>query len=199
MIIVERRLVMKSSTATQLDSTPSFENPNFKRENFKVKEIRPNKGYSEPDKSVERAVECLNSLLANEFTVFTKTLNFHWNVTGPRFHSIHQFLDDQYHDLLKIVDDVAERIRKIGGNPIGTLTEMKKGNSLIERPGVQPDTSNMIADMMSDHESIQSQIKTILIEIEQRPENDPGTEDFLTSLLKKHEEMAWMLKAHIEK
>lgn len=183
---------MKTNNARQLDKEP-----NIIEEKFKVSELVANFPQVSPSQGTNRLIDCLNSLLANEFAVFTKTLNFHWNVTGPRFHSVHQFLDDQYHDLLKIVDSVAERIREIGGNPMGTLTELQKTTSLVERPGVQPKTSNMIADLMSDHESIQTQIKAILKEID-RGEPDPGSEDFLTSLLKKHEEMAWMLKSHIE-
>lgn len=184
---------MRTNKAEQL-----FEEPDIRRETFRVPESVVNLPENSSVSDVERVTNSFNSLLANEFAVFTKTLNFHWNVTGPRFHSVHQFLDDQYHDLLKMVDDVAERIREIGGNPMGTLAELQKATSLIERPGVQPETSNMIADLMSDHESIQVQIKGILDEIA-RGEPDPGSEDFLTSLLKKHEEMAWMLKSHIEK
>jgi starvation-inducible DNA-binding protein len=183
---------MKTSNAEQL-----FKEPSVRKETFKVPDSISSFPHVSPARGEERVVNCFNSLLANEFALFTKTLNFHWNVTGPRFHSVHQFLDDQYHELLKVVDNVAERIREIGGNPMGTLTELQKANSLVERPGVQPETSNMIADLMSDHESIQIQIKAILKEID-RGESDPGSEDFLTTLLKKHEEMAWMLKSHIE-
>lgn len=183
---------MKTSNAENLNYEP-----NIRKETFKVPDSIATFPHVSPSKGTDRVTDCLNSLLANEFALFTKTLNFHWNVTGPRFHSVHKFLDDQYHDLLKVVDDVAERIREIGGNPMGTLTELQTSTSLVERPGVQPETSNMIADLMSDHESIQSQIKTILKEID-RGESDPGSEDFLTSLLKKHEKMAWMLKSHIE-
>jgi starvation-inducible DNA-binding protein len=143
-----------------------------------------------------RLTDQLNSLLANEFAVFTKTLNFHWNVTGPRFHSIHKFLDDQYHELLIVIDSVAERIREIDGNPIGTLREMQTSTTIVERPGLQPDTSVMLESLMSDHKAIEEQLKFILSSMESKAP-DPGTEDFLTSLLKKHEEMSWMLKSHI--
>ena len=183
---------MKTNNAKQL-----FNEPNIRKETFKVPESVTKIPKSRPITNDKQMVNNFNSLLANEFSLFTKTLNFHWNVTGPRFHSVHQFLNDQYLSLLRVVDDVAERIREIGGNPIGTLTELQRESSLVERPGVRPETSNMIADLMVDHESIELQIKDMLRNYNDSG-RDPASEDFLVSLLKKHEEMAWMLKSHIQ-
>jgi starvation-inducible DNA-binding protein len=136
----------------------------------------------------------LNTLLADEYALFTKTLNYHWNVTGPRFYSVHEFLENQYRDLLEVIDDVAERIREIGKQPMGTLSEFSIQTHITERPGVHPETSAMIADLKNDHDLICSEIRRILAD-ESKAVVDPGTEDFLTGLLKKHEEMAWMLKS----
>ncbi len=169
---------------------------NIKRETFRVPEKMLKPVIASPYVDRAKVIDRFNSLLANEFLLFTKTLNYHWNVTGPRFHSIHEFLDTQYHDMLKLVDDLAERVRQIGGNPIGTLNEMKKGSTLLERPGKYPETSTMLADLMSDHESIQIQIRSLLTQIE-KEQNDPGSEDFLINLLKQHENMAWMLKSQL--
>tara|TARA_B100000749_G_scaffold280771_1_gene278675 strand:- start:175634 stop:176170 length:537 start_codon:yes stop_codon:yes gene_type:complete len=146
--------------------------------------------------SREKTADRLNDLLANEFSLFTKTLNYHWNVKGPRFHSIHEFLDEQYHDLLKVVDAVAERVREIGGQPMGTLAELEKHSSHSERPKKVPDATTMLQDLTSDHESICMQIQSQLKELD--GESDPGTEDFLGSLIKKHEEMCWMLRSHLQ-
>src|SRR5690606_28829488 len=84
----------------------------------------------EPSVADRETVEHMNSLLANEFSLFTKTLNYHWNVTGPHFLAIHKFLDDHYHSLLEVMDETAERIRALGGFPIGTIKEFHREMSL---------------------------------------------------------------------
>ncbi len=151
-----------------------------------------------PAKGTNEMILSINALLANEFTLFTKTLNYHWNVTGPRFHSVHQFLEEHYKQFLTIIDDVAERVREIGGRPTSTLKELQDKSFLIERPGVFPRTSEMIADLLSDHETVQTQIKAIIKQCDQSDNFDPVTEDFMTNLLKQHEEMSWMLKSHLD-
>jgi len=174
-----------------------------------AKNLEKNKTF---DRSVERAsalaalkteqvgaekfVDRMNSLLANEFSIFTKTLKYHWNVTGPRFHSMHEFLDEQYNDLLGIIDDVAERIREVDGTPIGTLQEMSSFSVISEHPGRNPETTEMIEELVKGHEMISTQIRDMLGNFDSTW-NDPGSEDFLTGLLKKHEQMAWMLKSHV--
>ncbi len=140
--------------------------------------------------------ECLNSLLANEFALFTKTLKYHWNVKGPRFYSVHEFTEEQYKTLLNIIDSMAERIQKIGGVPIGTLTEFQRKNDLTEEPGNNPETSAMISDLLQGHRIVQNDIREIL-KRDSRFISDPGTEDFLTGLLKEHEEMSWKLKSKL--
>lgn len=142
-------------------------------------------------------VERLNSLLSNEFAIFTKTLNYHWNARGLNFAAVHEFLEEQYKQLLTVIDDVAERVREIDGKPVGTLQEMKNLSSISERPGVYPKTPEMIADLYNDHKAVEAQIKTMISDIS--ADRDPGTEDFLTGLLTTHETMSWMLKSHIEK
>lgn len=149
------------------------------------------------DKELALKVRELNRLLADEYTLFTKTLNYHWNITGPRFKSVHEFLETQYKDLLEMIDDVAERVREVGGYAIGTLEEIKGASTLPEQPKSYPQTSEMISNLRSDHMQIQKKIKSILSLLDERWD-DPGSEDFLTSLLKKHEEMTWMLTSHLE-
>jgi starvation-inducible DNA-binding protein len=138
----------------------------------------------------------MNSLLANEFALFTKTLKYHWNVQGPRFHSMHEFLDEQYNQLLKAVDGVAERIREIGQVPIGTLHEATRFSNIEERPGFQPEADQMLSNLVTGHEKVANQIREMIGDLQSQG-TDPGTEDFLTSLLKQHEDMIWMLKSHI--
>lgn len=141
-------------------------------------------------------VKDLNSVLANEFGIFTKTLNYHWNVTGPRFHSLHQFLETHYKDLLVIMDEVAERARIIHGRPLSTAQELREAMRVEEHPGSFPSANEMLADLMKDHSNQQMVIKKILAKEDFG--DDPGTEDFLVGLLQKHEKMTWMLRSHLE-
>jgi starvation-inducible DNA-binding protein len=138
----------------------------------------------------------MNSLLADEYALFTKTLNFHWNVTGPRFYSVHEFLEGHYKRLIGMIDDLAERIREIGFMPMGTMTEFCKNSRIEERPGVSPETSHMIAELLADHHKVQGSIEEILND-KSAHDMRVSTEDFLISLLKTHEEMSWALKSHL--
>lgn len=81
--------------------------------------MKPNIGLA--DKEREGVVKILNTVLADEYVLYTKTKNYHWNVVGPQFHDLHKFLDAQYAELAEIVDDVAERARSLGGPALGTL------------------------------------------------------------------------------
>lgn len=170
--------------------------PGVYRENFKMERLAQALPTSQTS-SDENLVTELNRLLADEFALFTKTINFHWNIEGPRFNSLHEFLDDQYHDLLKITDSLAERIRMIGGYACGTLNEFKGMTRINEHPGQQPDTPAMLTQLIVDHERVRNHITSLL-----RPDDgvrlDPGTEDFLTGTLRKHEDMIWRLRSHFE-
>ena len=134
--------------------------------------------------------------MANEYALFTKTLNYHWNVTGPRFHSLHTFLEDQYKQQLEIMDDMAERVRVLGENPIGTVKEMKDFMEMNEKNGKTLSSSEMIYDLFTSNLHIQSSIKDFVSDTDVF-KKDPGTEDFLVSILQKHEMMSWMLKSHL--
>ena len=140
----------------------------------------------------------LNQILANEYALFTKTLNYHWNVTGPRFHSLHNFLEIQYKDLLETMDDVAERIRTLGETPLSTVKEMYSYMDLNEFTGKELSSSEMIADLFKVNLNIQKQIKDTLENEKESFETDLGSEDFLVSLLQKHELISWKLKSHLD-
>jgi starvation-inducible DNA-binding protein len=146
----------------------------------------------DPGSSTE-VVESLNHILANEFTLFTKTLNYHWNVTGPRFHSLHVFFEEQYRALLEMMDSVAERIRALGESPVSTLREMRSDNTIIETPGKFMSADKMINDLLAGHMEIQRQLKNTL----DLKDLDPGTDDLLSGLIRDHEKASWMLKSHL--
>ncbi len=149
------------------------------------------------DESALAITSSLNNLLANEYALFTKTLNFHWNITGPRFHSIHEFLEDHYKILLSVMDDVAERVRILGEVPHGSVKKMGEQMDIKESDGMNMSGNEMISDLLTDHVKIQSFIKET-ISHEDLFKNDPGTEDYLVGLLQKHEKMSWMLKSHLD-
>lgn len=149
------------------------------------------------DKEREGVVEILNTLLSDEFVLYTKTRNFHWNVVGPQFNDLHKFFDTQYGDLNEVVDDVAERARSLGGNAIGTLKEFLQRARLKELPGRYPNARDMISTLLADHEAI---VRSLRVDVETcaNKYHDAGTTDFLTGLMEKHEKMAWMLRAFLE-
>ena len=143
---------------------------------------------------MNRWVEILNTLLADEYLLYTKTRNYHWNVVGPQFNDLHNFFEAQYEALDDIVDDVAERARSLDGHAIGTLAELAKRARLKERPGKYPEAKGMLADLLGDHETLIRQLRADLATTMDK-HDDAGTSDFLTGLMEKHEKMAWMLRA----
>ena len=139
----------------------------------------------------------LNTLLGDEYVLYTKTRNYHWNVVGPQFNDLHKFFEAQYGALDDIVDDVAERSRALGGAAIGTLAEFSEHTRLKEEPGRYPAAATMLAALLADHESL---IRTLRADLATAIDKhaDAGTSDFLTGLMEKHEKMAWMLRAFLD-
>ena len=151
-----------------------------------------------PDDNRQKVVAILNTLLADEFLLYTKTRNFHWNVTGPQFNDLHKFFEAQYETLNEVVDDVAERARSLGGKAFGTLAEFAQHTRLKEQPGKQPPALTMVANLQADHEAMIRSLRADLETVMEK-HNDAGTNDFLTGLMEKHEKMAWMLRSYTEK
>jgi starvation-inducible DNA-binding protein len=155
----------------------------------------PNLGLS--GAQMETAIGLLEKLLADEVVLRVKLQKYHWNVTGPEFHELHETFEDQYTDLAPVVDDAAERIRQYGAIAIGTLAEFLQHTRLQETPGSNPDTRGMISDIVHDHEHI---IRSLRADIAtaQADVRDIGLEDFFTGLLQTHQKMAWLLRARLE-
>ena len=156
--------------------------------------MAPNIGI--PDAPRASIVTILNDLLADEYLLYTKTRNYHWNVTGPQFNDLHKFFEAQYEELNGVVDDVAERARTLGGRARGTLAEFTHHARLKEHPGTIPDATGMVADLLADHEAVVRQLRTDLAVAVDR-HHDVGTSDFLTGLLERHEKTAWMLRSFL--
>jgi starvation-inducible DNA-binding protein len=148
-----------------------------------------------PDDKRAGVVSLLTGLLADEYVLYTKTRNYHWNVTGPHFNDLHKLFEAQYDALAEVVDEVAERIRALGAPTPATLAEFTKQTRLREHPAEYPDARTMLAHLLADHEAL---TRTLRADVETTAGlGDVGTSDFLTGLLEKHEKTAWMLRATI--
>jgi len=150
-----------------------------------------------PKERIEGVAAILNGLLSDEYVLYTKTRNYHWNVVGPQFNELHKFFEAQYEALNEIVDEVAERTRIVGEWSFGSLSEFLKHTRLKEQPDERFDAPHMIANLLADHDSIIHALRTDLV-ITADDYEDAGTSNFLTDLLERHEKMAWMLKSFSE-
>jgi starvation-inducible DNA-binding protein len=158
--------------------------------------MKPSIGISDTNR--QAVVKILNTLLADEYVLYTKTRNYHWNVVGPQFNDLHKFFQAQYEELDDIVDEVAERSRTLGGNAVATLAEFIQTSRLKEHPGQHPAADAMLANLLADHETVIQSLRSDLATVMDK-HADAGTNDFLTGLMEKHEKMAWMLRAFLEK
>lgn len=149
------------------------------------------------DEVRDRVVSMLNRTLADEHTLYVKTRNYHWNVTGPQFHSLHEMLEEFYEKLAPFADNIAERARMMGGRAIGTMAEFSQQTRLSEQPGEVPEARKMVENLVADHEQIIRDLRHD-VDICNNELNDQGTADFLTGLMEEHEKMAWMLRAFLE-
>jgi len=142
-----------------------------------------------------QVVNSLNVLLANEYVLYTKTQNFHWNVTGKHFGPLHELFQQQYEQIANIIDKVAERIRALGSPSIGSLQEFLQNKTIEEAHGALIADTNMLQQLLTDHEHIIKQLRTDT-ELTARL-NDTGTNNFLSNLIEQHEKIAWILRAHL--
>jgi starvation-inducible DNA-binding protein len=149
------------------------------------------------DKDRAGVVKILNALLADEYVLYTKTRNYHWNVVGPQFNDLHKFFAEQYEAIDDFVDDVAERARTLGGHSVATLSEFMEAARLKEHPGQYPSADDMLENLLADHEAIIRQLRADADAVGSKF-HDMGTNDFLTGLMEEHEKMAWMLRSFLE-
>jgi len=138
----------------------------------------------------------LNHVLADEFILYVKTLNAHWNVEGKDFYSMHLFFEIQYKELIDIIDDVAERIRTLGHYAPATLSEFKELTHLTEQSRQNNNSSGFIETLLEDHISIIALLRGYTKDMESTL-RDTGTNEFLSTLIETHEKMAWKLRSHL--
>jgi len=138
----------------------------------------------------------LSRLLADSYTLYLTTHNFHWNVTGPMFNTLHQMFEGQYTELAEAVDLIAERIRALGFPAPGTFQEFEK-LSTLKQPKNLPNAEGMIQQLLTDHEGVAKTARSVVPQADKA--SDEPTMDLLTQRLQIHEKTAWMLRSMLEK
>jgi starvation-inducible DNA-binding protein len=137
----------------------------------------------------------LSKLLADTYTLYLKTHNFHWNVTGPMFQTLHLMFEQHYNELALAVDAIAERIRALGHYAPGSYAAYAKLTSIAEATDV-PKASDMIRQLVDGHETLCRTARQVFPVVERAA--DEPTADLLTQRLQIHEKTAWMLRSLLE-
>ncbi len=145
---------------------------------------------------LHEANKLLSIVLSDEMTLYVKTRKFHWNVAGESFMELHKLFEKQYTELEEIIDNVAERIGKLGGKTIGTMNEFTLLSRIVEYPNHYPVRKIMLAELLSDHETIIAELRKD-IDISTDENHDAGTADLLTGILQQHETIAWTLRRYL--
>ena len=141
--------------------------------------------------------QILNLLLADECVLYATTRDYHWNVTGPEFRSLHVEFETQYGQVEKWIDDIAERARSIGVGARGNWTELTKAARSSADSGMGLSAEHMLSELLCLHEELIVQLRTDSDACIERF-GDAGTADFLTGLMERHEKIAWMLRSSLE-
>lgn len=156
--------------------------------------MKPNIGLTE--KNITALTTMLSKVLADSVVLYTKTRKFHWNVKGESFMELHKLFEAQYGKLEESIDEIAERIGKMGNPTIGTMQEFLKITSLKEAAGKYPAQKDMLKELLADHETIIIALRKNIDEADKKL-GDVGTADFLTGLLQQHETIAWTLRRYL--
>lgn len=146
------------------------------------------------EESQQSVAQKLKVLLADSYLLYLKTQNFHWNVTGPNFHSLHVMFEGQYTELADAVDTIAERVRALGQIAPGSFKEFSELTTLNEA-GVVSEGSDMLKELSSDHESIIRSLREMMPMVTKV--DDEVTLGLLTDRMSVHEKMAWMLRSSL--
>ncbi|MCK6593725.1 MAG: DNA starvation/stationary phase protection protein [Bacteriovoracaceae bacterium] len=148
------------------------------------------------EKQRQKIAKGLSHLLADTYTLYLKTHNFHWNVTGPHFQTLHTMFEGQYNELALAVDAIAERIRSLGEKAPGSYAEFSKLTSIKESTG-NMSAEKMIAELVLGQEQVAKTARSIFPLADEA--HDEPTADLLTQRLQIHEKTAWMLRSLLEK
>jgi starvation-inducible DNA-binding protein len=157
------------------------------------KQYQINIGINEDDR--QAIAEGLGQLLADTYTLYLKTHNFHWNVTGPRFRELHLMFEEQYTELATAVDEIAERIRTLGMPAPGTYGEFARLSAIEETSGV-PNAEEMIAILTADNETVVRTARRVLPLAQEV--DDESTASLIADRMVVHEKTAWMIRSLLE-
>ena len=152
-----------------------------------------NIGIKETDRA--KIAEGISRLLADTYTLYLKTHNFHWNVTGPMFQTLHLMFEQEYTELALAVDLIAERIRALGVPAPGTYKAFAKLSSIKESEGV-PNAQDMIRQLVEGQEAVVRTARSVFPLVDKV--HDEPTADLLTQRMQVHEKNAWMLRSLLE-
>jgi len=147
-------------------------------------------GINEKDR--ETIANGLKNLLADSYTLYLQTHNFHWNVTGPQFRELHLMFEEHYTELATAVDDIAERIRTLGVVAPGTYSAFAELSAVKEVDGV-PGANEMVAILNKSHEQVVKTCRDVLVKAQQA--DDESTVALVSDRMRIHEKTAWMLRA----
>ena len=153
-----------------------------------------NIGINEKDRAA--IAEGLSRLLADSYTLYLKTHNFHWNVTGPMFNTLHLMFETQYTELALAVDLIAERIRALGYPAAGSYAEFARLSSIKDAQGV-PKAEDMIRELVAGQEAVVRTARAVFPAVEGA--SDEPSADLLTQRMQVHEKNAWMLRSLLER
>ena len=156
--------------------------------------MKPNIGIS--DKHLKNTSAILSTVLADAMILYVKTRKAHWNVTGENFMELHKLYEGQYKQLEEAIDEIAERIGKLGHKAIGTTTEFQNFSTIKESPGKYNSTKDTLIELLSDHELVIVKLRENIDECADK-NKDAGTADFLTGLMEQHETIAWILRRYL--
>ncbi len=142
-----------------------------------------------------RVVEELSKLLADSYTLYLKTHNYHWNVTGPMFNTLHTLFETQYTEYALAVDEIAERLRAVGARAPGSYSEFAELASVKEDRG-SPGALEMISALADDQQTVAAAARRVVERAEEA--GDQATADLGVRRIDVHEKNAWMLRSHLE-
>jgi starvation-inducible DNA-binding protein len=143
----------------------------------------------------EQIASGLSKVLADTYTLYLKTHNFHWNVTGPMFQTLHLMFEQHYNELALAVDAIAERIRALGFPAPGTYKQFASLSSISENDGI-PKAEDMVRLLVEGHEAVARTARAAFVVADEA--NDQPTCDLLTQRMQLHEKTAWMLRSLLE-
>jgi len=149
-----------------------------------------------PEKHLKEVALELNKLLADEHVLYTKTRNFHWNIEGSNFMELHKFYESQYEELAEMIDEIAERIRTIGHFAEGRMKDFLELARILE-VAYTNEQKKQLKYLLDDHETIIRAIRQQVTKFADEYK-DPGSSDFVTGIMEKHEKMAWMIRSYLK-